>query len=186
MAKTADTPAPTDEPSSGKGRPTPSRAEREAANRRPLAPQTKEARAAQRTRMNEARQRANDGFAKGEEKYLPARDKGPQRRWVRDYVDAGWHLAEFVMPAMIFVLVLTFIPDPAIVNYAFLAMMIFVLFVIGDMIVLSHNVKKKIAEKFGADRRERGLGWYAAMRAMQMRFLRMPKPQAKRGEYPEL
>ena len=26
--------------------------------------------------------------------------------------------------------------------------------------------------------------WYAAMRSIQMRFLRLPKPQVKRGEYP--
>ena len=31
---------------------------------------------------------------------------------------------------------------------------------------------------------ERGLGWYAAMRSLQMRFMRLPKPQVKRGEYP--
>lgn len=186
MAKTAHSPEPADETPTGKGRPTPTRAQREAANRRPLAPATKEARAAQRARVEEARRRASDGFARGEEKYLPARDKGPQRRWARDYVDAGWHLAEFVMPAMLVVLMITFVPDPMVINYAFLAMVIMVLFVVGDLIVLSRNVKKKVGEKFGIAQRERGLGWYAAMRAMQMRFMRMPKPQVARGAYPEV
>ncbi|HBR88729.1 MAG TPA: DUF3043 domain-containing protein, partial [Microbacterium sp.] len=38
--------------------------------------------------------------------------------------------------------------------------------------------------KFGEDRLEKGLGWYGAMRIVQMRFLRLPKPQVTRGQYP--
>ena len=56
-------------------------------------------------------------------------------------------------------------------------------FVVGDMIITSHRVKKLAREKFG-DRTEKGLGWYAAMRTIQMRFMRLPKPQVKRGGYP--
>ena len=52
------------------------------------------------------------------------------------------------------------------------------------MIILSMRVKKKVGDKFGVDKREKGLGWYAAMRSMQMRFMRLPKPQVKRGQHP--
>jgi hypothetical protein len=31
---------------------------------------------------------------------------------------------------------------------------------------------------------EKGLGWYGAMRIIQMRFMRLPKPQVKRGQHP--
>jgi hypothetical protein len=41
-------------------------------------------------------------------------------------------------------------------------------------------VKKRVAHKFGADRIESGLGWYGAMRSIQMRSLRIPKPQVAR------
>jgi hypothetical protein len=41
-------------------------------------------------------------------------------------------------------------------------------------------VKKRVAQKFGADRIEGGLGWYGAMRSIQMRSLRIPKPQVAR------
>jgi NAD(P)-dependent dehydrogenase (short-subunit alcohol dehydrogenase family) len=34
------------------------------------------------------------------------------------------------------------------------------------------------------DKLERGIGWYTATRAFQMRFMRLPKPQVKRGQYP--
>ena len=37
--------------------------------------------------------------------------------------------------------------------------------------------------KYGKDKVER-IRWYAAMRSIQMRFLRLPKPQVKRGQYP--
>ncbi|SJN19270.1 CblZ, a non-orthologous displasment for Alpha-ribazole-5'-phosphate phosphatase [Microbacterium esteraromaticum] len=172
-------------PAVGKGRATPTRAEREAANRRPLVANTKEARAAAKADLQVRRERARVGMEKGEDKYLPARDKGPQRRWVRDYVDAGWHVAEWLMAAMLLVILLNLVPIQNIQLWAMAALWGFMLIAITDMVILSIRVKKKAAAKFGADRREKGLGWYAAMRALQMRFMRLPKPQAKRGQYPD-
>jgi hypothetical protein len=193
VAKTPAAPAPNDAPSegtvlngvpAGKGRATPSRAEQEAARKRPLVPDTKEAKARARADLASQREKARVGMAAGDEKYLPVRDKGPQRRFARDFVDGGWHLGEAVMPAMVLVIVATFVPVPAIQYYSFIALWIFILFVIGDMIITSIRVKRAAREKFGADRLEKGLGWYAAMRTIQMRFMRLPKPQVKRGGRP--
>jgi hypothetical protein len=44
------------------------------------------------------------------------------------------------------------------------------------------RVKRRLTERFGADKVEKGVRWYAAMRSIQMRSLRIPKPQVKRGE----
>jgi hypothetical protein len=194
VAKTPTPPSTNDDaretPAVGKGRATPTRAEREAARRRPLVANTKEARAAARAELNERRRRAQEGLAAGEEKYLPARDKGPQRRWVRDYVDSGWHPAEFVMGVMVLVIIASLLPPNlgiggfAIAYWAYLVMMAYLVIAIGGMILLGLRVKRKAAAKFGKDRLERGLGWYAAMRSLQMRFMRLPKPQVKRGERP--
>ncbi|WJL95404.1 DUF3043 domain-containing protein [Microbacterium sp. ET2] len=190
MAKTpgAPTPAastPNDAPegaasASGKGRATPTRAEREAARKRPLVPDTKEAKARARADLAAQREKARAGMAAGDERYLPVRDKGPQRRWVRDFVDSGFHLGEAVMPAMVLVIVATFVPVLAVQYWSFVVLWIFILFVIGDMVITSIRVKRGAREKFGADKTEKGLGWYAAMRSIQMRFLRLPKPQVKR------
>ncbi|MDP4633398.1 MAG: DUF3043 domain-containing protein, partial [Pontimonas sp.] len=38
--------------------------------------------------------------------------------------------------------------------------------------------------KYGEEKVENGVRWYAAMRALQMRGLRLPKAQVKRGEKP--
>ncbi|WP_091234573.1 DUF3043 domain-containing protein [Microbacterium sp. 3J1] len=194
MAITPSTPSTNDDaaetPAVGKGRATPTRAEQEAARRRPLVANTKEAKAAARAELNERRNRAQAGLAAGEEKYLPARDRGPQRRWVRDYVDSGWHPAEFVMGVMVLVILISLLPPSlaiggfAIAGWAYLVMMAYLILAIGGMILLGIRVKRKVAAKFGQDRMERGLGWYAAMRSLQMRFMRLPKPQVKRGDRP--
>jgi len=184
----ASTPSTNDEsaetPAVGKGRPTPSRAEQVAARRRPLVANTKEAKAAARVQLREQRERAQAGMAAGEDKYLPPRDKGPQRRWVRDYVDAGWHASEWVMALMVIVILISLVPDPTFSFYAFVGLWVFIIIAVLDMVLLAARVKKKAAVKFGKDRLEKGLGWYAAMRSLQMRFMRLPKPQVKRGQYP--
>jgi Protein of unknown function (DUF3043) len=188
VAHTPSSPASHDadasENASGKGRPTPTRAEQEAARKRPLVPDTKEAKARARADQAAQREKARVGMAAGDPKYLPARDQGPQKKFARDYVDAGWHLGEAVMPAMVVVILATFIPLPEVQFYSFVALWAFIFFVIGDMIITSISVKRAAREKFGADRLEKGLGWYSAMRSIQMRFLRLPKPQVKRGQKP--
>ena len=192
MAKNS-APVPNDAPSegtvlngtpAGKGRATPSRAEREAARKRPLVPDTKEAKARARADLAAQREKARLGMAAGDPRYLPARDQGAQRKFARDWVDAGWHLGEAVMPAMVLVILATFLPIAALQYYAFVGLWIFILFVIGDMVITSISVKRAVKKKFGADKMEKGLGWYAAMRTVQMRFLRLPKPQVKRGQRP--
>ncbi|WP_106813720.1 DUF3043 domain-containing protein [Microbacterium timonense] len=192
MAKNS-APAPNDVPSEGtvlngtpvgKGRATPSRAEQEAARKRPLVADTKEAKARARADLAAQREKARIGMANGDARYLPRRDQGPQRKFVRDWVDAGWHLGEAVMPAMVLVILATFLPVPALQYYAFVGLWIFIFFVIGDMVITSITVKRAARKKFGEGRVEKGLGWYAAMRTVQMRFLRLPKPQVKRGQKP--
>ncbi len=189
MAKTPAAPVPADVPAEttpggGKGRATPTRAEQEAARKRPLVADTKEAKARQRAELQAKRDKAREGMAAGDPKYLPARDQGAQRKFVRDYVDAGWHLGEAVMPAMVVVILATFIPLRDVQFYSFVALWIFIFFVVGDMILTSIMVKRAVKEKFGADKIEKGLGWYAAMRTVQMRCLRHPKPQVTRGQRP--
>ncbi|MCU1553788.1 MAG: hypothetical protein JWM13_1274, partial [Arthrobacter sp.] len=51
-----------------------------------------------------------------------------------------------------------------------------------DAFILSRKLKTRLAAKFGEA--ERGTVWYGAMRSLQFRRLRMPKPQVKRGEFP--
>ena len=93
-----------------KNRPTPRRRDQEALNKRPLIvtdrkAATQQDKAARREAM--AKQRA--GMLVGDEKYLPVRDKGPRRRFIRDTVDARWNIGEFMLPIMLIVLLLSFV-----------------------------------------------------------------------------
>ena len=184
MAKTPSAPVPSDEqdaPTSGKGRPTPTRAEQEAARKRPLVANAKEAKARARAELAEKREKARIGMAAGDDRYLTARDKGPQRRFVRDWVDSRWSISEWIMPLMLVVIIIGFLPSTYLVTYAFFALWGVILLVVIEMIITSARVKAAVRRAFGADKIERGLGWYAAMRQVQLRFLRVPKPQVKRG-----
>jgi hypothetical protein len=171
--------------SQGKGAPTPSRREQEAARKRPLVPtDRKEAARAARQKQAEAREKARIGMAAGDDRYLTARDRGPQRRFVRDYVDARFSIGEFLIPVMLLVIVLTFLPWQAVQVYGLFALWAFFLIAVIDCILLGFLVTRRIGEKFGKTKVERGLRWYAAMRALQLRVMRLPKPQVKRGQYP--
>src|SRR5690606_23252503 len=107
-----------------KGRPTPTRKEREAANKRPLVVADRaEARRINRERDRVDRAKATAGYAAGDERYLPLRDRGPQKRWIRDYVDARLSAGEFVIPVMFLVIVLMYLPLPEISAYSTVALL---------------------------------------------------------------
>lgn len=165
----------------GKGRPTPTRKEREAQQRRPLVANSRKER---RERLRVERDRARDGLARGDERYLPMRDKGPQKKWVRDFVDSRLSFGEFLIPMMFAVIIATFLPSIQAQVIAIIVLWGFFALAILDSYVLAFQVKKGLTAKYGADNVERGVRWYAAMRGLQMRGLRLPKPQVKRGERP--
>jgi hypothetical protein len=184
---------PTDarESGTGKGHATPSRKEREAANKRPLVPDDRRAAAkANRAAVAADRERARIGMASGDERYLPRRDRGPQRKFVRDYVDARWNIGELMVPLMLIVIVMTFadtvdVSGLSLAELGVISMWAFIILVFIDGYVLNFLIRRRVKQKFGVENVERGLGWYAAMRALQLRPMRMPKPQVRRGQSPE-
>ena len=168
-----------------KNRPTPKRRDQEAANRRPLVvTDRKDARDVERTKRREAQLRQREAMVTGNEANLPARDKGPVKRYIRDYVDARWNVGEFMLPVMLVVLALSFIRSLAIFAIVSTGVYLILLLAIVDGFLMWRRLKKRIVAKFGADHAVRGLAMYAAMRGFQLRRSRMPRPQVKRGEYP--
>jgi hypothetical protein len=155
----------------GKGRPTPKRNAAQKQRRQAVRPPAdrKEARA----RMREDRARRMDAMKRGDESALPARDRGPVRRHVREIVDSRRNVAEFFMPVVLVVLVLTAVPGvAALVMYIWLAMLVGV---VADSVWLRRLILRSVAERFpGAD--TKGAVGYGLMRALQVRALRLPKP----------
>ncbi len=86
-----------------KGRPTPTRKEAEAAAReRAKAGMDKKAAAKLlRERRAESNSKMREGMRSGDERYLPKRDQGPVKRFIRNYVDARLSIAEFLLPLLL-------------------------------------------------------------------------------------
>jgi hypothetical protein len=135
-----------------------------------------------RTALATEREKARVGMANGDERYLPLRDKGPQKRYTRDFVDARFSAGEILMPALILVIV-TFFLGEVVGSYAQYGFWAMFLVVVIDCVVMTFQLRRRLAAKYGKDKVEK-VTWYASMRAVQMRLLRLPKPQVKRGEYP--
>lgn len=169
----------------GKGAPTPKRSAQVAARKRPLVPEDRKAsKAAERAAVQEQRLKMRQAMDTGDEKFLPLRDKGPQKRFARDFVDARFSLGEYLMfGALIFVVVSLLVPASSEqMIYVLGAFWVMFLAVFVDVFILSRKLRKRLAEKFGDV--ERGTVWYGSMRSLQFRRLRLPKPLVKRGQYP--
>ena len=184
----------TENTSTGKGHATPSRKEREAARKRPLVPVRTKLTKEDRRKRGEQRLAARAGLEAGDERYLPLRDKGPQKRMVRDIVDARFTVGEFMIPLMFAVIIMTFIPDYNAVDAdgkvtsiaatlqltVLIALYGFFLVAFVDAVILGRTVVKKLQTKFGEV--EKGVKWYAGVRAFQFRPLRVPKARVARGD----
>ena len=165
--------------------PTPKRSQQQAARKRPLVQNDRKvARAAQRQQMADQRVKMRRAMETGEEKYLPPRDRGPQRRFVRDYVDARFGIGEWMLILVLVFLFASFVMNEEMRIIVSQILWLFVLAVLVEAVWVGRTVRKKVDAKFGIENRERGLPFYAAMRSLQIRRLRLPKPLVARGHFP--
>jgi hypothetical protein len=167
----------------GKGRPTPTRKEAEAAAKaRAKVPRgRKEVAAAQRSARAESSQKVRRAMKSGDERYYPARDRGPVRRFVRDYVDSRFSLIELVIPLLLVTLILGYSGNDQLRQWGNTLLTVMVLFVIIDMLVMRFRLRRELARRF-PDQSYKGLTYYAITRALQMKFMRLPKAQVKLGQ----
>ncbi|WUJ68624.1 DUF3043 domain-containing protein [Kribbella soli] len=172
----------------GKGRPTPSRRDAEAARKAAFKKprNRKEASAIRREKVRTERSKMQSAMQTGDDRYLPAADKGPVRRFARDYVDARYSVMEFALPILLVVSLVGVVFSPqfpwlaGMVNLLFLAM---ILLIAADWFLLTAGLRKQVGLKYPKES-TKGLGFYAVRRTMQMRRWRLPKPMVKRGERP--
>jgi DUF3043 family protein len=167
----------------GKGRPTPKRSEAERRRRQPYtAPKDrKEAARSGRVRSREDRTRRMEAVRRGEEWALPLRDRGPVKALARDYVDSKRRVSEYYMYGLVVLLVLLFIRAPIVQTIVPLLVLAAVLIMGIEGIFIGRKAKLLAAERLPGQS-TRGLGLYSAMRALQIRKLRVPKPRIKPGD----
>ena len=168
----------------GKGRPTPSRKEAEAAARaRARVPRTrKEIAQRQRDARMDSSRKVREAMRTGDEKHLPPRDQGPVKRFIRDFVDSRIGFSELLAPLLIVIMVLGYgAGGSGGVALANSLWMTTIFLVVADVLWLRYRLRRAVRERF-PDESLKGVTFYGVMRAVNMRFLRMPKPQRKIGE----
>ena len=168
-----------------KGRPTPSRREAEAAarERAKVGMDKKAAQKLLRERRTESNAQMRKGMRTGDERFLPQRDKGPVRRFIRNYIDGRLSIAEFLLPLLIVIMVLQYSGSSQLTAFSNALWTTTILLVAVDTVWLVTRLKKALRTKF-PDEPLKGVTFYAITRVLQLRWLRMPKPQVKVGGAP--
>ena len=180
----------------GKGRATPKRKDAQARRLHPIVPtDRKAAKREARAKRDEAWERQRQAMITGDERYLPARDKGPIKRYIRDYVDARYSIGELFMPSMILLLIITFgswmirgsQAGPSLFTvYIMVALYLLFFAAVFDALICWRLVRRRLYAKFGEEKVRDGgvIIWYVFSRCMNLRRWRQPAPQVARREYP--
>jgi hypothetical protein len=178
----------TRDPQAPKGRPTPKRNEAQATRRtRVTSPKDRKDRKGAsregRARMRAEREKQRNALISGDERYLPARDKGPVRRFARNYVDSRFTVAEWFLPFAVLILILSVLRNPALQLLSLMLWLLIIVAIVLDSLRHGFGLRKQLQERFPTDS-HRGVIAYALMRTLQMRRLRLPKPHVARGAKP--
>ena len=184
--KSAPAPAPVEDDAGKKGRPTPSRKEAEAAAklRARAGMDKKAAQKVLRENRTESNRKMREGMKTGDERYLPARDQGPVKRFIRDWVDSRLMFTEFVLPVLVIILIGSAAPRGSILaRGAGYLQLVTMLMLLVDLVSLRFRLRRALVERF-PDETFRGTTFYAITRVLQLRFMRLPKPKVKLGGKP--
>lgn len=164
-----------------KGRPTPKRKDVESARKvSSLAPaHSKQEKARQKAVARAARVAQREAYLRGDENALPLRDRGPVRKFIRNYVDSRRSIGEYFLPIIGIVLLIS-LYQPA-KEIAVILMYTALFASVIDGIILSRRIKREVRSRFSPESLK-GLGMYGWLRSTQMRRMRAPKPGVARGE----
>ena len=182
----------------GKGRPTPKRRDAERRRRGPAPPPPrtqreasklaranrpdKEQRREQRMRETEKRRA---GIAKGDDRYLPPRDRGPVKAYIRDVVDSRRHVIGLFMPLAGLVFLSIIVPVREVQTYTSIFAMAAMAAMVVEGVLLGRQITANARARFPNEEiKGFSTGWYAFTRASQPRKLRVPKPRVERGTNP--
>ncbi|HEX2134174.1 MAG TPA: DUF3043 domain-containing protein [Actinophytocola sp.] len=179
----------------GKGRPTPKRRESEQRRRGPVAPPPRTTREAmKRARGNkeerkeltakrrELRLKQRERMMAGDEQYLMPRDRGPVKAYIRDLVDSKRNLLGLFMPLAIVIFVALLAPSPQIQSLTTLVCLLMLIAMIFEGILQGRRITRLVRQKYPKEHvRGLSVGWYAFIRASQIRKLRVPKPRVRPG-----
>jgi hypothetical protein len=169
----------------GKGKPTPRRRESQRRRTGPVAPPPRTRREAYR-RMREQgsdrRAEARQGMRSGDERFMLARDQGPERRLVRDIVDSRRNIGVlFLLMALVYAASI-FVSNIQVKAVATSLWLTVLLLLIVDSFVLGLRIRKLVRQRFpDTTQSMRSLVIYGITRATMVRRWRTPKAQVPVG-----
>ena len=182
----ADTPVSESAKADGKGRPTPTRKESEAARKATLKVPSdpKAARKAMRERQRSDRVESRAAMMAGDERRLPARDAGPIRSMIRDLVDSRRSVGEIFIPVAILVLLSGFLKNELVIQVTYYVWLFMLAAVVLDIVWIVVKVRKRALTVVPDATLKVGDYLYAAMRSLTLRRLRLPPPKFRAGGKP--
>lgn len=136
-----------------------------------------------RERQRVERAEAAEGMRQGDERYLLARDRGPERKLVRDIIDARRTVGTWFFGGALIVLIGSTIRIPAVQLASNVLWALLAVAVIVDSVLIARKVKKLVKERFPKSSvRVGSLQLYGVMRGLTFRRMRVPKPQVELGD----
>ena len=182
----ADIPVNESAKADGKGRPTPTRKESEAARKATLKVPSdpKAARKAMRERQRSDRVESRAAMMAGDERRLPARDAGPTRSMIRDLVDSRRSVGEIFIPVAILVLLSGFLKNELVIQVTYYVWLFMLAAVVLDIVWIVVKVRKRALTVVPDATLKVGDYLYAAMRSLTLRRLRLPPPKFRAGGKP--
>jgi len=161
-------------PSTKKSIPTPTRKQAEQARRDRIQPVLTK---------KEVKKREKDAQFKARDEQMAKVNSQPYNVLIRDWVDRRWNLAEFALPGMLLVFVISIVATsywpPLMVVSTYLIYAVFAVVVL-DTAWMWYGLRKKLKEVFPDISLKRKLS-YAMSRALLFRRSRTPAPRVKRG-----
>ncbi|BBH18264.1 hypothetical protein Back2_25510 [Nocardioides baekrokdamisoli] len=159
----------------GKGHATPTRKQAEAAAKaRAKAPRSRG------EKMRADRLKAQAAVRSGDERFLAERDRGPVRKFLRDFIDSKVNIGEILLPCLVLAVALNFFANRSVITFAMLFTLVLALMAAMSLWGLRIAVRRELKQRFPGVS-PKGHVYYALMRSTQMRLMRYPKPQVKVG-----
>lgn len=171
-------------PQGGKGRPTPTRKEAQDLRKQQMKkPVTRRDQAARDRRARSGvRQREMDALnGTGDPKYLPVRDRGPARALTRDFVDRRFTIAEYMLPILVLILLLSLVRVSAVQATVLVLWSVIIVLTVVDESLMLLGLSRELKKRF-TKAESRGCTFYAVLRSTQLRPMRRPKAVVKRRE----
>jgi hypothetical protein len=137
-----------------------------------------------RERERAARSERMAGIRSGDERFLPARDVGPERALVRDIVDARRTAGTwFFVGALVILFASNSRFPPEVRLAANLVWVGLAAAVIIDSVLIAGRIKRLVRERHPDTKQRMGsLYTYGIMRSITFRRMRMPNPRVKLGQ----